>query len=412
MKPKRLSLGVLSLLLALALLLPLASCGPRSAEMPTETAAVTTAATTEAPQKYTIRPRELGESVSIHTDPQAAYLAASDPHSILTYANATAEASRPEPIKLSWSIPASAAGHIASFAVRIWTKSDRSDVKTATVAGDVKEYSFYNAMVGTTYYWNVSALDDEGDTSTSKTATFTTETQAPRNLSVDGVTNVRDLGGWATEDGGRIRQGLLYRGARFSANFDATDITITEAGIRTLRDEIGIKTEIDLRQTTAVNNRNESGGLTASPLGDSVRYCAFPMEYGDVLFSDPKNIQRIREIFAFLSDESNYPIYFHCSIGTDRTGLIAWLVNGLCGVSENDLWRDYLFSDFGLIESNPANARTRAKNENIYVNQLKNYAQGDTLAEKIYNYLKNEIGVAETDLQAVIRIMKDPPVSE
>ena len=408
MKPKRLSLCVLSLLLALATLFPLASCGPRSAKTPTETAAVTTAATTEAPQKYTIRLRELGESVSIHTDPQTAYLANADPHSILTYANATAEASRPEPIRLRWAISESAAGHVRLYVVRIWTKPDRSDVTEATVAGSKTEYAFYNAMLGTTYYWNVSLRDDEDDISTSGTSSFTTESQGPRNLYVDGVTNVRDLGGWATVDGGRIRQGLLYRGGRFSSN-ESTSVTISAKGILTLRDEIGIKTEIDLRQTTAVNNRNESGGLTASPLGDSVRYCAFPMEYGEVLFSDPKNIQRIREIFAFLSDESNYPIYFHCSIGTDRTGLIAWLVNGLCGVSENDLWRDYLFSDFGQIESNPANARTRAKNENIYVNQLKNYAQGDTLAEKIYNYLKNEIGVAETDLQAVIRIMKETP---
>ena len=408
MKPKRLSLCVLSLLLALATLFPLASCGPRSAGTPTETAAVTTAATTEAPQKYTIRLRELGESVSIHTDPQTAYLANADPHSILTYANATAEASRPEPIRLRWAISESAAGHVRLYVVRIWTKPDRSDVTEATVAGSKTEYAFYNAMLGTTYYWNVSLRDDEDDISTSGTSSFTTESQGPRNLYVDGVTNVRDLGGWATVDGGRIRQGLLYRGGRFSSN-ESTSVTISAKGILTLRDEIGIKTEIDLRQTTAVNNRNESGGLTASPLGDSVRYCAFPMEYGEVLFSDPKNIQRIREIFAFLSDESNYPIYFHCSIGTDRTGLIAWLVNGLCGVSENDLWRDYLFSDFGQIESNPANARTRAKNENIYVNQLKNYAQGDTLAEKIYNYLKNEIGVAETDLQAVIRIMKETP---
>ncbi len=271
---------------------------------------------------------------------------------------------------MRWAISESAAGHVRLYVVRIWTKPDRSDVTEATVAGSKTEYAFYNAMLGTTYYWNVSSRDDEDDISTSGTSSFTTESQGPRNLYVDGVTNVRDLGGWATVDGGRIRQGLLYRGGRFSSN-DSTSVTISAKGILTLRDEIGIKTEIDLRQTTAVNNRNESGGLTASPLGDSVRYCAFPMEYGEVLFSDPKNIQRIREIFAFLSDESNYPIYFHCSIGTDRTGLIAWLVNGLCGVSENDLWRDYLFSDFGQIESNPANARTRAKNENIYVNQRK-----------------------------------------
>ena len=400
MKLKRLSLCVLSLLLAVAMLFPLASCGNKPAE-------TLPAATTEAPPKYAIRLSEISGPVSIHTEKQAAYLANADPHSILTYANATEEISRSQPIRLTWGIPESAVGHVRFYVVRIWTKSDLSDVMEAMVAGNKTEYSFYNAMVGTTYYWNVSAQDDEGDTSTSKTSTFETDAKCPRNLYVDSVTNVRDAGGWATEDGGRVRQGLLYRGARLNKDF-GTDVTVSAEGIKTLRDGLGIKTEVDLRKTTAVNGSNESGGRTVSSLGTRVNYRACPMEYGTVLITDPKNIERVREIFALLADESNYPIYVHCSIGTDRTGLIVWLVNGLCGVSENDLWRDYLFSDFGQIESEPTKARTRAKNEDVYVNQIKAQS-GDSFAEQTYNFLKDYFGVPESDLQAVIRIMKESP---
>lgn len=401
----------LILLLLVALLLPLVSCGNGTGE---ETVQTTVPAATEAERetetvlKCALSPVGFDTSAPVYTKFQRAYLA-DTVESATSYGNGKDELSRPAPITLRWNVDFEEGETLLRyFVVRIWTNSDKSDARSFLVGRSEREYRFENAFIGQRYYWDVTAVGEGGVTVGSDAGTFFTENKSFRFLNVDGVTNVRDLGGWATVDGGRIRQGLLYRGGRFSSN-DSTSITISAKGILTLRDEIGIKTEIDLRQTTAVNNRNESGGLTASPLGDSVRYCAFPMEYGEVLFSDPKNIQRIREIFAFLSDESNYPIYFHCSIGTDRTGLIAWLVNGLCGVSENDLWRDYLFSDFGKIESNPANARTRAKNENIYVNQLKNYAQGDTLAEKIYNYLKNEIGVAETDLQAVIRIMKETP---
>ena len=196
-------------------------------------------------------------------------------------------------------------------------------MKTIPVSSLKNECSFYNLFIGRTYYWTVSALDDEGDTSTSAVATFKTAAQAPRNLYVDSVTNVRDLGGWKTEDGGRVRQGLLYRGARLNDDF-STDATVSAAGIKTLCEELGIKTELDLRQTQAVSNRNESGGRTTSPLGAGVSYLAYPMEYKD-LITDARNIQRVREVFALLADESNYPIYFHCSIGTDRTGLIAWL---------------------------------------------------------------------------------------
>ena len=42
-------------------------------------------------------------------------------------------------------------------------------------------------------------------------------------------------------------------------------------------------------------------------------------------------------------------LLLHCSIGTDRTGVICFLINALLGVSEEDLYKDYLFSMFGMI---------------------------------------------------------------
>ena len=122
----------------------------------------------------------------------------------------------------------------------------------------------------------------------------------------------------------------------------------------------------------------------------------------NLMFSDPDNLQNVCDVFALLADESNYPVFFHCSAGLDRTGLIAWLVNGLCGVAEEDLWRDYLFSNF---------ARTKHSRstgiKSVYVDKLKS-ADGKTFADQIYNYLKDTVGVPAADLDAVIRIMKEP----
>ena len=419
----KLSLRILSLLLSLLMLLPLAACAPKTgeatAELTTaiETAAQTTAAeTTEASPKYEIR-LNAPASTAIHTELQKTFLSSADPHAFadllgpayaarsVNYDTApgTLELGRPDPITLTWTVPAEAEGHVSAYTVRLWTKDDKSDAKEIAVASDKTEYAFYNAFIRTTYKWTVTLLDDEGESTTSDVAVFQTEMQAPRNLYVDGITNVRDLGGWTTIDGGKVRQGLLYRGARLNEN-DSDEILITDEGIRTLRDELGIKTEIDLRQTQAENGKDESGEITVSPLGKSVTYLPRPMYFGDALITNAKNKQRVKEIFAVLADESNYPIYFHCSIGTDRTGLIAWLVNGLCGVAEKNLWRDYLFSNFGTI----GGTRTREKNEGVYVNQIK-AKTGVNLAEKTYNFLKDYFGVPEADLQAVIRIMKEAP---
>ena len=415
---KNLSLRVIALLLSLLTLLPLAACGqknPVATTAPEAAFVETTAAETEASAKYEIR-LNAPASAEIHTELQTTFLSSSDPHAFADLlrpaytarsANydadpGTLELGRPRPITLTWTVSAEAEGRVAAYTLSLWSASDRSDLKEIALDGDKTEYEFYNALIDTTYSWSVTLLDNDGDAVASDVASFRTASQAPRNLWVDGDTNVRDLGGWATYGGGKVRQGLLYRGARLNEN-DSTENLITEEGIRTLR-ELGIKTEIDLRQTKAVNGTDESGGITVSPLGEGVTYIACPMYFGDELISDSKNKQRVKEIFAILADESNYPIYFHCAIGTDRTGLIAWLVNGLCGVTEKNLWRDYLFSNFGEI----GGTRTREKNEGVYVNKIK-AKTGANLAEKTYNFLKDYFGVPESDLNAVIRIMKETP---
>ena len=107
----------------------------------------------------------------------------------------------------------------------------------------------------------------------------------------------------------------------------------------------------------------------------------------------------ITKVFEVLADENNYPLFFHCSIGTDRTGLISFLVNGLLGVNEEDLYRDYLFSNFGDIGSD-------RKLEDIledYVNLIKEQ-NGSSLQEKVENFLL-DLGVKQNHLDSIKNIM-------
>jgi protein tyrosine/serine phosphatase len=86
-----------------------------------------------------------------------------------------------------------------------------------------------------------------------------------------------------------------------------------------------------------------------------------------------------------LADESNYPIFFHCAIGTDRTGTLAYLINGLLGVPEEDLYYDYCFSNFGAIYTdNAPELRTpKTLQSDDKVAAVINATQGRTLQEKI-----------------------------
>ena len=88
------------------------------------------------------------------------------------------------------------------------------------------------------------------------------------------------------------------------------------------------------------------------------------------------------------ADESNYPIYFHCSYGRDRTGTMAFLLLGLLGVERIDIQKDFEltflaeFSGGGI----PAAGPLKALNETIdWVKR--NYAPGGSIKEAVEAYL-------------------------
>ncbi len=183
-----------------------------------------------------------------------------------------------------------------------------------------------NLRLATRYYWRVRVCTDEEAPTVSDVAQFVTSECPPRFITADGLGNVRDLGGWKTSDGRRVRQGMLYRGCEMDEH-----IVITEGGVHTLRDTLGIRTEIDLRSEA-------EGRLTASPLGDGVTYAFHFLEPYNLIGNTAENV---RAILRLLLDPANYPVYFHCWGGADRTGTLAFLLLGALGVPRDDLLLDY-----------------------------------------------------------------------
>ena len=277
------------------------------------------------------------------------------------------------------------------YQLSVSENADMSKPRTYSVSGT--EYDVYNFRPETRYYWTVSTAG-----ATSNIATFKTENELPYNIFVDGVTNVRDCGGKITQDGGRVRYGMMYRSGQLN-DFLTEAPYITPDGVKTMRDELGVRFEIDLRAMLF----DEDDPNARSVLGDDIKYVNAPM--GNTNGTDDElNFAALRKIFRVLADENNYPLVYHCAIGTDRTGYLAYLTNGLLGVSDNELFRDYLFSDFGAIGS----GRTADGICYTYPMTLKGYA-GATLSEKIYNYLSEVVGVPTQQLDKFISIMKEYP---
>ena len=328
---------------------------------------------------------ENGGTVTLHTKKQDSYL--NKPFALM-YISATGkkELSKPESVTLNWVYTDDEPAEKCTVTV-----SENENMLNPTiyeVTGD--SLVLTNLKIATTYYWTVDA-----DGANSAVYNFTTSADAPRNISVDGVANVRDLGGWETESGTRTKQGLIYRCGRLNeSSADTVNIEITEDGKNVMLGQLGIKSEIDLRKTEG----NEVGGITSSPLGDTVTYYSCPMEWdGDMLYDNKEQVLRV---FSILADENNYPVIYHCNIGTDRTGMISFLVNALLGVPEDDLIRDYMFSN----NANIGGTRKVSQMKNSGYYKAVAAAQGSSLSEKTYNCLV-DLGVPSDQLDKVMEIL-------
>ena len=100
------------------------------------------------------------------------------------------------------------------------------------------------------YYWEIVATNDT-DTVSSNLKESKVIDDKIRNLYIDGVTNVRDLGGYLV-NGKITKQGLIYRTSKLNDDESTTPL-ISEKGIDAFN-KLGVKTEIDLRKT--VDNEN------------------------------------------------------------------------------------------------------------------------------------------------------------
>lgn len=324
------------------------------------------------------------KTVGIHTFSQRMYL--SGPASVIgIYAYGQSEKSRPEPIEFEWDYNGDDS---AVFTLNISESEDMSNAVSYTTSET--EYSVYNLKIGTEYYWTVNTENAESEISS-----FTTSSTAPRNLYIDGVTNARDIGGRETESGKITKQGMIFRTGRLNeSNTPNINIEITEEGKRTMLEELGVKTEIDVR----LNDDSENGGITSSPLGNGVTYLNIPMEWDGKMLADNK--EQVVKVFSALADEENYPLFIHCNIGTDRTGMLSFMINALLGVPEDELKKDFVFSNFGNIGGKRPLDKLLESDYYITIMQ----SEGSTLSEKTYNCLV-ETGVPAEDLDALIEIM-------
>ena len=346
-----------------------------------------------------------------------------------------AEPNAPTPVLVSWRWTPGEGETAPVFSValrRVFADGSSAPVRFANAR---ETYAFFdNLEIGAEYEVAVAATAG-GRRLAVATRRFETDPAAPRLVNVPGVPNARDIGGRRGIGGRRIRQGLVFRTAGLNDNpedidflswdecraeFAAGTLTnrpcwqaghmakiyrgehdandwhrvpvanargrerLTDESRRILLDELGVRTDLDLR------GAGEVAGMTCSPLGDRVKWVNVAMTAYSGL-AKPRGKELVKQCFDVFLDPANYPIAFHCIGGQDRTGTLAFLIEALMGVDDDELNKDWECSGF-------TNAGNWFRHETLFnqIYDVVNTYPGANTREKVEVYLK-DCGLTDAD---------------
>lgn len=197
--------------------------------------------------------------------------------------------------------------------------------------------------------------------------------------------NVRDLGGWVC-DGGTVKYGLLIRGGRISA-----------ADRAVLVGQFGVQHEIDLR---GKEGRDPSDGdvATESPLGGDVWFTIADKAASYTLTPVETWQLYLRCVIDAVTHRE--PVYFHCTAGADRTGTLACVLEGLLGMSQSDIDKDYELTTFYSGSGTDAIARRRNESDWKRLINAINAVSGDTFRDKCVHFAVGTCGMSMADINA------------
>jgi len=174
-----------------------------------------------------------------------------------------------------------------------------------------------------------------------------------RIVRIEGARNLRDLGGYETADGGRVRWRMLFRSGTLGPFDDKHLATLQALNIRTICD---LRTNTERRREPFAFNDLVAAESYLAWDYDTVHEWArsfgrdpSPATARRVMFEVYESLpgrfaDRFGTIFGKLA-AGETPLLFNCSAGKDRTGITAALILTVLGVPRATVLEDYALSD-------------------------------------------------------------------
>lgn len=177
-----------------------------------------------------------------------------------------------------------------------------------------------------------------------------------RHLDFEGIENFRDFGGYDTACGRGVKRQVLYRSAHHAA--------ATPADLERLA-AMGVSVVVDLRRSTERQrdpSRRHDGfeghviendlGVPHDPWAEALKTSDLSPAFfrNDALAfyraapHEDRHIDLFSRYFHALAAAPG-PVLVHCAAGKDRTGMLCALTHHIAGVSDDDIYADYLLTN-------------------------------------------------------------------
>ena len=185
------------------------------------------------------------------------------------------------------------------------------------------------------------------------------ETSHKRNISLDGQSNFRDLGGYQTNDGCMVKRGIIYRSGELPKLTDRDLNILKDLGIKTVVSFLTDK-EIEARGSDRLPEgvqlihgpiETDEGELVQTVLEARMTadFSKVPpdlnLQIHRLLVEDKTARAEYGNLLKLVAEPQNHPLVFHCSHGVHRTGTGAAILLWSLGVPWETIREDYLLSN-------------------------------------------------------------------
>ena len=185
------------------------------------------------------------------------------------------------------------------------------------------------------------------------------------SLGIRSIPNLRDVGGYTTQDGSVVKRGVAYRSnqlnpiapddmEKFAAIGLKNDFDLRTAEERSAKpdqlpagvNDVWLNVLADAKDTNPaeVEQMLHNPKVANAALGNGKGAAKFMDAYRQFV-TLPSAKAAFRQLFIELGDKNQLPSLFHCTTGKDRSGWAAAALLTLLGVPEDKVYEDYLRSN-------------------------------------------------------------------